>query len=440
MKKIALSPRGKLLLQRFALGGAALGGGVASAAALANYLKYLGERAGVGKGSDEDDDTLYVDIPAPAPADGTKTAAEDRSAKWWEPGAAIAAGGMGTLLSFALIDKLYKKQKKKRLQEDLDAAQQVYLGELSKSASGQAPDQFRFYDIMTGAPVSLALLTALAGGAVSYNAMDKAFPKPKRPKNQGPRRVKIRRVPLKENPIEVEEDAEEKKAFHIDSEASQAADEMLLKMALAATSPGDAWLHDLVGAVASGRHSELRAHVLDGGWETVPELVKGAAAYDVDPEQRQLAISLLTAGPLGPVVKLAAAAEFANAFPLAYTSAASHDTGIRDALAGIASCVGALERQEKMASVLSAVESDDAGSVGDAGLVAMLEQLVAQGRQSGNESLEIGEAGARNQNRNDTVAGSATPNSTARGEAEEGAQESDAKDPVDGLFEDLRKR
>jgi hypothetical protein len=282
-------------LAHYLIGGGAVGASAALLTSLVNHFKTLNSSAERAADTSGDDDTLYVNLKPRAKSAGQA--------------AAIASSLVGAPVVYALIRKAYEKQKRMALQEELDQAQNSYLDTMVPGA--KQAGILGLADKVFAAPAVATLLAMVGSGVLTDRILDKNFPAPKAPNSLRPRRLVLRDAP----PAKVEEDEEQEKV------AADAAEGLLASVLAVPESAQASGLGDLVKAAAAGRTEEI-LQASDEGFETMMALTKSAGVETFTELQRDLATGWLVREPeLAPVVKLAAAIEFAGTFPLAMTLA-----------------------------------------------------------------------------------------------------------------------
>lgn len=358
MKKQALDPRSSRLLKKYLTGGAALGVGAGLGTSLINYLKTLKEENDAAADTSHDDDTLYLTLANPKP----QMAQPGKSASIGG-GLALAGGAAAGIGSYALVRKLYQNFKKKRLQQQLDDAQSAFIDianeeadSLSgKMASATGGKPMGMLETATAAPVAFTILAALASGALTNRALDKAFPVPRKPTQTGPKKIVLRK---KQDPsfyesIEDEGDekqASTKEAAYDNLDADSIADdglEFLIHTVLGNTKvAAQSDLFDLVGAVTGGRHEEFCKTAATYGIEAGLASIKGAYA-PAEYTRRVLGVSrAVKSAFVRPTLEVLAAAEYADMAPFFVKAAAALPPEQQDLLCKIGSVLGAILRQE----------------------------------------------------------------------------------------------
>lgn len=326
-------------VRNYLLGGIGVGGGVGLATALFNHFKSLNDQALKAKSSD-DDDVLYVNVPH------REKEASGPSAL--SSAAAMMAAPIGALGTYAIVQKLARKLKAQRLQSELDKAQNVYVSALAggdeeaeKSASGETKSTLDDWDHVKGFPLAVLMATALGSGVITNNLLNKHFPAPKAPVTGGPKRMVIR-----ETPINGEDDETEmEKSQSVHDEACECLLRNVLGLPEAAEASG---LADLVKAAAAGRTGEILA-ASDEGAEALEESIKSAAAPSCQARQ-DLAIGWLVRDEeIADYVKVAAAIEFAAAFPNFCQLAKNLPEETQDNLVKIAALSNAFLRSQRYA-------------------------------------------------------------------------------------------
>lgn len=306
----------KQQVARALVSGGLIGGGVGLITSLVNHLKTMDRRAQAASATDGDDDVIYINVPK---RPGVKAASDDDN-QVSPVGTTLALAGLpvAAIGTNALVRKIYGKLRRKQLQAELDAAQQLYIDDLAqKSASDSGRGLVGGGGAVMAIPAA-ALLVALTSGVLSHKVLDKQFPAVQSPRKNRPRRMVIREVEPTATPdggMIKEQSAQEDMAD---------AYEHLIRTVISHPDSGAAsGLLDLVKAAAAGRTEEiLRAS--DDSMETVFEVVKGAA--DTTDFRKDLAIAWLAREPeLMPSVVKLAAAEYREVAPVFCAMAACLD-------------------------------------------------------------------------------------------------------------------
>jgi hypothetical protein len=382
MKKIALTPRSKELIKNYILGGAALGGSGALLSSLINYINTLKAQTADDENK-EDDETLYLDVGKQA---NESSGLSDLTAG----GLAISGGILSTLGTYALVRKLYQNIKKKQLQEQLDRAQQEFLGSAEeeameaqkKAATGQAMD---LGELSWSAPVAFSLLSAIAAGALTNAALNKSFPRIKKPSSLAPKRIVIRK---KDNKEEEEEDQreEEKSAYEKCSSEQQLEDatEFLVHLCMGSKSASKSELVDIVHAVAQGRGEEFTTNMLELGFDSAMNTIKGASEIKITPQQKQFAIGYcVKSAALNPVIQLLAAAEYNDMAPRFTKIASLQNEACEETLIKIAGLIGAWNRMSLLKD--NDIEFVDTKQAANLSIADILSQINLPDEEEGTE-------------------------------------------------------
>ena len=380
MEKIALTPRSKELIKNYLIGGAAIGGSGALLTSLINYINTLKQQVPSDTGK-EDDDTLYLNVGKNA---NERSSLSDVGAG----GVALTGGLLSTLGTYALVRKLYQNIKRKQLQEELDQAQQSFIENAqqeaqTKNAASAAPagKPMSLAEFGWSAPTAFALLSAIAAGALTNKALDKTFPRVKKPKDTSPKRIVIRKSP--------KEDEEEKMAYDKVASAEQADDglEFLMHLCMGSKSASQSELVDIVHAVAQGRGPDLTNHMLEYGFDSAMDTIKGASEIDITPVRKQFAISYCAkSAALNPVVSLLAAAEYNDMAPKFTKIASLQNEECLDTLLKIAGTIGALNRFEMAGKLADEfATSKEANDMSLEEILALVNKMKGQGEHTSEE-------------------------------------------------------
>lgn len=348
-----LDPRTKLLMQKFLVGGGAVGAGIGLSTSMANYLKYLSDKADKPE-SAKDDDVLYVNVPE------DKLEKHANISKWPGVGSglALSSGVVGLLVANALVNKMYGGFKKKRLQKDLDQAQQVYWNDhtVEKEAAADSRKPMSTLESISGIPVSLTLLAALASGVTSYKALNHYFPSrdPDEEPDYKPKEVKVRPMPIEP---EAEEEGLPKEASA--EQIETLARDLALMSLLDGMDKRASFLPDLVHAVAKGRLEEIKENFDLTDISSTLGLTKGASLHsDITPIEKWAAISLINRTPeLSSAVGLLLAAEVEEELPFFSKSAAFLTEEDRDGVLKMA----AAAYESMLPSLISEAQKAQAG-------------------------------------------------------------------------------
>jgi hypothetical protein len=363
-----MNERDKQILKKFILGGASIGAGTALITSLLNYMGRLKDRTKEDSG--QDDETLYINIPTQKEASVLNT------------GAAMAAGALASMGSYALIRRLYTEMLKRELQKEVDEAQQIHLQALQeeaereskKAASTKQPEgkPLGVLETVTSIPVASALLLALASGVLTNHMLDKTFPAIEKPKFKRPRRIVLREVQVNKK------DNEKADALAV-TETNPYANTPIKEQQKVATFVGDeldgldyvanivmsqpgfdrkSELPDLVGAVASGRANEFFKVAHELGHDAAFSVIKGASDV-LNDNNRVMAIAATLRSPLvGPIAQTMVAAEAFDMFPNHCKMARYFDETTEKALFALACWAGACVKSSAVKSV-GAVEKID---------------------------------------------------------------------------------
>lgn len=352
-----LDERGKRLIGKYLLGGVAAGGSAALATSLINYYNMLREEAARKTDTSQDDDILYLTMRnsnAPKKVDGTQQPKTASIAG----GLAITGGALAGMGTYALVRKLYQKYKKQRLQQQLDQAQQGFFDVVSQEASAEKRaaqgKPMGGLEFATSMPVTLTLLAALASGALTHKALEKTFPRPKKPVTQNPRKIVLRKQeePSYYDTVEEEEDNEKAASYDTRNSADTYEDglELLVHMCLGhekVASVSD--LTNLVGAVLDGRRDEVIDNTMSIGFDAAMDLCKGAYenVKQASPQQIGLAVSSLVKTPeLQPITAVLAAGEYEDLAPHFCKAAGTQPEEIKEMLCKVAGVLGAFGRSQ----------------------------------------------------------------------------------------------
>lgn len=361
MNKIAITSRSQQLIQNYLTGGAALGGSAALLTSLLNYMKMLKQDG--DPQTSGDDDTLYVNVD-PAKKVAAQALPESSGRMDMAAGGLAIGGGMlATVGSYALVRKLYQQMKLKQLQAELDNAQQTFLTQSEAEAQQKAaalmqPQQqastpppaagkpMGLAEATWSAPVAMALLSAIAAGALTNHALDKTFPRVKPPANKGPKRVVVRRKPVQ--PLDNENEADEEKIAYEQLSPQDVFDdgmEFLATVVMGNKAASEGELADLVHAVAQGRHDEFVNNMLELGYDTAIDTIKGASLKPLAVHEQQLALSVCTkSAALSPVFGLLVAMEYSEMAPRFTKIASLQSDEDKERLIKIAGVIGRLSR------------------------------------------------------------------------------------------------
>lgn len=322
-----LSPEDKSLIKKWLIGGASVGGGVALATSLVNYLKHINRSR-----ADEDDDTLYLIRKKNPEEEGLPKAASLGG------GLAISGGVLSSLGAYALVKKLYEAMRKKEAQDELDKYQKAFLDVqgyekadkktvmAQKSASAGRP--MSVSEGVWSLPVAVPILVALGSGVLAKKVLDNTYPIPKKKKVTGPKRVEI---------IDDADEIAEKVASAVPDSCGLE----LLYRTVQFKKEASSSISDLISAIAVGDAGRFEKAASEIGYADALSVVKGAASEDVDPVSEQIAITYMAKkASIAPQTALVAASEFAEFYPNFFKMACAMDEDRADAFVKIAKILG----------------------------------------------------------------------------------------------------
>lgn len=298
-------------------GGALTGAGLGAGTSLVRQLQALNEKAQASKDTAYDDDVLYLHLPSkqqPAPAANRRNqTVSPKFASTVSPDAnsvgtfAIGslAGLAGTFGAYNLVRHIYQKARKKQLQKELDAAQNIYIGNLGTTSKLQKQaSQFSNLTKGIGTGYLGLILSAIGSGIVANRMLQKQFPPLRNPQRDRPRKIVLET----DNPTE---------AKTTETNVSPDAVESLVRTELAnpKVAYADCGLADMVAAIAQGRGYEAKNN-LAFSVDMAFEAVKGARHQPTSTLNQNLAITWMCTDPLvkealAPVI----AAEFYDMAP-----------------------------------------------------------------------------------------------------------------------------
>jgi len=408
--------RGKRLIGKYMLGGAAIGGSAALATSLMNYLNTLKQQGDAANDTSEDDDTLFLTLRnknqnAPNVIKGTGT----RKMASIGGGLALTGGALATLGTYSLVRQLYQKYKKKQLQSELDDSQQQFFDTVSQEGAAmkrgseksaiveREGDEWLLYtkdksrvlgrhktpraaysqeyaitksqereaekkaamnpadtgkpmgmtEMLTSTPVTLTLLAALASGALAHKALDRTFPLPKHNTSTGPKRIVLKRQDTyKDSEDELGPDGEPKIASYDDlSESVQYDDglEFLIHTVLENVKKANvSELRTIVGAAANGQLEEFTTNMLEYGYDTAINMIKGAEEHFPKTRGNQIiaVARCVKSAAVNPVVGVLAAGEYEDMAPHFMKVSAEKTTAQKELLCKIAGVLGAFGRNQ----------------------------------------------------------------------------------------------
>jgi hypothetical protein len=336
-KLASLSPTDRQLVMKYLLGGAGIGASVASLVTLRNQLQDVVDN-GI-KERAKDDHVLKLRLPGAPP----KTQEElDKPAS---VGGALALSGAAVagLGTYAVMRQVMQELKKRKLQKQLDAAQnqvlqlsQTEADAVNKDASAEDRKPMGLLEALTASPIALSILLGLGSAAATNHFLNKSYPTVRRPQNIGPKRV-VLDLPEgeSEGPDPLEKEA--------------AAMEFVGRLVIAGMDKqADNDLLNLVGACGSGRLDEVEHAFRTQDADVAFDMIKGAS-LDVGPgdAQWEAGLQLATTSPvLRPIAHTLIAAENLEMAPDMYTRAAEMPEEASDLLRKVAAFAGIEGRKE----------------------------------------------------------------------------------------------
>lgn len=364
-KSEILDDRGQRLIGKYLLGGAAAGTSAALATSLVNYYRTLQQEAAAEGDTSKDDDILYLNLRknptnAPKKVRGTQASQQAKVASI-SGGLAITGGALAGLGSYAAVRKLYQKYKKKRMQEQLDAAQQGFFDVVSQEASAEkraamGGKPMGGVEFATSMPVTLTLLAALASGALTHKALEKTFPRAKKPQSPEPKKIVIRNQedPSFYETVQEEDDngipTPKEASYDSRNDYDTYCDglELLVHMCLGrekVASISD--LHNMVGAIVEGRKQEVIDNIMSLGFDAAMDLCKGAHETIKKASAQDIAVAVGTCvhtPELHSITSLLAASEYDDMAPHFSKAASEQPKHVKQLLCKIAGNLGAYGR------------------------------------------------------------------------------------------------
>lgn len=268
---------------RYLAGGMLVGGGSGAGVSALNHLRVMNDQAKRRKQLDtsEDDDVLYINLPGygkSASAAGTVALS-------------LAGGIGGSMLGYKLIRDLYRAHRKKQLQQELDEAQQVYLGELGTlSRLQKSAGLFESpVSTVTGIGGLALLLTALGSASAVNHILNKQFPGIKNRVKPGPRKIVIRTGNPRAD--EVLKDPDSVSPDELES---------IIRTTIAnpKTASFDGGMADLHGAAACGLCDQIKDTLINFGSDAMFDRYVGYRTKKASALNRQFAYSWLATDPL----------------------------------------------------------------------------------------------------------------------------------------------
>lgn len=399
MIKKALTDKDYSLILNYALGGAGLGGAAALATCLIDYAKRISNDK--KESESDDDDTLYIKTKSNKnvikqaglldPLKDWLHGEDGRNVVFSGPGA-ITAAALSALGSWALVNTIYKHHLLTEAQKELDEAQTQYIDVNGFERVKKAAENKNNMGIASNILSLLLAVPGIAGiasGVIAYKALDKYFPTPKK-KVTSPRRIKIvtgdeeflagdkskvDQIPVEYNSPNVSDDPMAKQAGIENSDGVE-----LMLHTLSVSNLKDSDVINMIGDVAkSGSYSfEKYAGVI--GFTEAAGNTKGRGDYECEDLNKQLAITYLAkSASLGEQVAITAAAEFAEAYPFFYKTAAALPDKQKDNLYKYACALGKAIRMNVICSELNisenAIDKKASMLVDDNDMLNMLDKL-----------------------------------------------------------------
>lgn len=326
------------LIKHYLIGGAALGGGAALSTSLANHLMDLFSS---NKSNPLEKNTLKLIVKKP---EKEISQTKKVSTSLLRGPLAITGGVLTTMGSYALVRHLYQKLKQLQLQNELEEAQDKYVSTLEdqknlneKSASDDSRKSMGLSETALSAPLAAMLLLSLASGVVSYQTLNKHFPKAKQQSQEilGPKRIQV----VYDNPGEKPDTILSNIA--IKSLQKEAAARSFIINTVANFS-NDSDVAGVVKAAAMGFCEHLKNVFAFEGVNSVFEKTASFQTNHVSSESLNLAANWCARHEgLGSNLALIAASEFADKAPLFFKSAAKLPETIQNLLVEFAIQVNA---------------------------------------------------------------------------------------------------
>jgi hypothetical protein len=307
---------------------------------------------------------------------------------------AITGGLLSALGSYALVRKLYQNIKRKQLQEQLDKAQQEFIGSAEEEAveaqkkAATGGEAMGVGEFLTSVPVAFSLLSAIAAGALSNAALNKYFPRIKKPTSAAPKRIVIRKK--REEGEGEDEMLEEEKVAYEKVAADQQYDdatEFLVHLCMGSKSASKSDLVDIVHAVAQGRGAEFTNNMLEFGFDSAMNTIKGASEVSITPQQKQFAIGYcVKSAALSPVVQLLAAAEYNDMAPRFTKIASLQNEACQETLIKIAGLFGTWNRMDLLKNI--DLEFSNTKQAMSLDIASILEHINSTDAEEGEEDVE----------------------------------------------------
>lgn len=315
------------LIKQLALSGGYAGAGVGAGVGIYQYLKYLADRSNQkAQQKRYDDDVMYMDMPV----DNTI----QKQASPLGTGVAVTGSLLTGIVGYLLARKASQAMQKKTLQNDLDQSQQMYLGNImNKDASvvDSIPRRpLSNSELGFSSPVSLALISALAGGITSYKALESQFPLADYKKNlrRKPKQLKLRYtyqgkpIPGEEATVPVADDSNEsevvKTAHVLDDNDYRHIEEFLCNISWGMTKRS--FVRDLVYAVDKEGLTAIEDKIQEGNILDFVDTLPDAQYVDSD-VARVIMSKLAHSEVVRPIAYILSATTFSDNAPYFYKKA-----------------------------------------------------------------------------------------------------------------------
>lgn len=315
-------------------GGALLGGGTAATAALVRLLLTLNEEKNRESDTSLDDSTIYINLKGTGKkqkkAEKKASESEETHVKKAVDSDTAALSYLGMALAAYLgytgVNKVFNRVRERRLQKELDLAQQVYIDRMEGPPAGLDVKEASIKSAISRPTFAmtvakaLPLLIALGTAVAAYRVLDKHSPLPKKVSTK-PKRIVLRsQGGRKESPIPGELNADDV--------------EHLLRTTMAKESrANDNGMHDLVSHVGAGGFDSFKSDFKKYGFDTALSMIKGARFENKSALGKNMAISLISRDKvLQPSVAVLAASEFYDMSPGMMKSAQALSEDIQEAL------------------------------------------------------------------------------------------------------------
>ena len=310
-------------------GGALVGGGTAATAALVRLLLNLNEEKNRESDTSLDDSTIYINLKGTGKKQKkvkkeahVKEAVNSDTAALSYLGMALAA-----YLGYTGVNKVFNRVREKRLQKELDLAQQVYVDRMAPPPSDSLLGKEASVKSAISRPTfamtvakALPLLIALGTAVAAYRVLDKHSPLPKKTGIK-PKRIVLRsQGSRKESPIP-------------DNLPSDDVEHLLRTTMAKESRANENGLHDLVSHVGNGGFDSFKSNFKTFGFDTALNMIKGARFDNKSALDKNIAISLISRDEmLKPSVAVLAASEFYDMSPGIMKSAQALSNDIQEAL------------------------------------------------------------------------------------------------------------